>query len=554
MCIALHIFGDQNISIADLERMDTDNPHGIGIAYLDPDTGKIRIRKGLSLKELAWLQPDLPRPFLLHFRWATIGPKVPALAHPFALGINAFSTDLDQQCEAALIHNGGWVGWRGWTLPDGIKESNVSDTQVAAYVIGAGHPEIRKDVSWSNAIIMRREGKAVVSEHGRWTAIPGMAGVSASNLSWQTRARGAVFESPYGKWHPGSWVGGKWQEGHFERNSRSQSYYDSWDQDITPIPTTGGKTAPLMAGLVSTGVHSGHVAPHPNGIVTSPTDRRTIPGVDGRTFKTPWCASNRAPFGSKPCADCGYYSCVCGYSDQTCELAISRRVSGLDPDRGAPLYVADRIALGYLPIDATPLNADSPPVVDGMTHKQRKALVARNRSSRRTIRKEAERTIKAITACPEGTAKLIRTIAEVEIRAKGIGAPIRIASGKYQPPVADRGCTAGICYCPSNGPCPQSLRLAAIAEASDGDPVAVELDAFDEINYRDPLADAHKGPSFVDEYEAVQRALALGNDRGWDQDDAISFEQAIEDLIDPVPSDPEYGRGVETWDMGGEGG
>lgn len=697
MCVALTINGEASIPIADLERMDNDNPHGIGVAYLDSAVGKIKIRKGLTLKDLAWIQADLPRPFLMHFRWATIGPKVPRLAHPFALGHDAFSPDLEQWCTAALIHNGGWGDWRKWILPDGVKDGDVSDTQVAAYVIGAGHPEVRRDVGWSNAIIKlgawRGTPIALVTEHGTWQDVPGMKGVRASNLNWQTRARGVVTSygssdyhgytgGAYGKYTPAVWKDGKMiSPGMYESAGTAQPYkgatvanttrptpttrqgshsmYENWERDVTPVPSrrtpgiqiirAAGQTmadkpcdvcryyvcacpppadGALMSGLVPVGVRSGDVKPHSYVAGRSGVAYSTE-GVGGRLFNTSWGARNRAPAGASPCGVCTYFACVCGYSDGTKELIVSRRVSGLDGDPGAPIVakatsedasIVERVNRGTLPInvledltplDLTPLNPDAPAevteeaiaalksaratthqqardVMRHMTHKEAKAKIARNRTERRAVRRKAQLAIDAIPKCPRATAEMILNLAEREIVTRGLSAPPRNDTSKSArlrsmhkrieeagtkvAPANDRGCTAGVCYCPGADACDTSKRLAALAEAcSDAETDKrlaamaeasghVEIDEREEITYRtigmrDPVIEAH-ATYLHEDMARVQRALTDG-DYGKDDGAIMSFgeDEDTDEIATPRELDPEYARGVESWDMmGGEGG
>lgn len=167
MCIAAVIYED--LPMADLQRMEDHNPHGGGIAYLGKSGRGVRYRKGLSAAEIHAIQAKIPRPYLLHFRWATHGDRSPRLAHPFPIGVNAFSDALKGSAPAVLVHNGVWHAYERYAPRNFTKEdlAMCSDTQIAAWY--ASHDEsVLDDVDWSTAVGRAFDGNFMVTLRGRW--------------------------------------------------------------------------------------------------------------------------------------------------------------------------------------------------------------------------------------------------------------------------------------------------------------------------------------------------------------------------------------------------
>ncbi len=182
MCVAVVIQGPSP-TISELCDMEISNPHGAGLAWADPGRNGVAYTKGLDALEVHRLLQDMPRPALLHFRWATHGPKVPRLCHPFPLGPKAIlSTSLEGIArDGVLIHNGVWSGFEKH-VPKWLDKSEWSDTAVGAYV-ARDNPSILKDMSWATATgHLGPEGELIVHRTGGWAEHEGNM---YSNLSWQ---------------------------------------------------------------------------------------------------------------------------------------------------------------------------------------------------------------------------------------------------------------------------------------------------------------------------------------------------------------------------------
>lgn len=184
MCVAIVV--EESISLATLLACENANPHGAGVAWGYGD--RVRYRKGLEAMDIWRMLDALPRPFLLHFRWATHGPRVPHLAHPFPLGDRALiSRATEGVAEGVLIHNGVWNDYKRW-VPDWVTAENWSDTAVAAYVAGNVGEEILDHVGWSTATARAAgDGRLDVTMRGRWMSHSD--GNHYSNLSWLPRPR-----------------------------------------------------------------------------------------------------------------------------------------------------------------------------------------------------------------------------------------------------------------------------------------------------------------------------------------------------------------------------
>jgi predicted glutamine amidotransferase len=182
MCIAAII--SVPLSADDLKLMDESNPHGGGVAWVD--CGELRFRRGLGPGEIHAMQEsgELTLPYLLHFRWATQGDRVPELTHPFPIGLRAMFGELEGTAESVLIHNGTWSMQDRWlraleSVPSDVIES-ASDTAIIAWLL-QDNPHLINQVRWATAIGTVRAGVLHVETTGTWTEHEGN---QYSNLHW----------------------------------------------------------------------------------------------------------------------------------------------------------------------------------------------------------------------------------------------------------------------------------------------------------------------------------------------------------------------------------
>jgi hypothetical protein len=181
MCVAAVIEGD--LAPRDIEAMDDANPHGAGVAY--GHGPRVSYLKGLTVRDVKRLAVTLPRPFLLHFRWATHGGVKAHLTHPFPIGSRAvISRSLQGSADSVLIHNGVWRDYEKFA-PPWVDKERWSDTAIAAYAAGEFGEEILDHVGWSTAVARAAgQGRLDITLRGRWMD---HGGNTYSNLSWIPR-------------------------------------------------------------------------------------------------------------------------------------------------------------------------------------------------------------------------------------------------------------------------------------------------------------------------------------------------------------------------------
>lgn len=187
MCVAVVVTDERPPTVAELEAMENANPHGAGIAWPDIRDGNPgwRYFKGVTAADIAAILPQVPRPALLHFRWATHGPKADYLCHPFPVGDRALEDPaVDSWAPKVLIHNGVWTEyWRH--LPSWARRLDpyISDTTVMAYVAEQDE-SILETVSWSTAVGKYNGNTPSVTTRGRWMTHNNN---QFSNMSWQVK-------------------------------------------------------------------------------------------------------------------------------------------------------------------------------------------------------------------------------------------------------------------------------------------------------------------------------------------------------------------------------
>lgn len=221
MCVAAII--NQPVSLAYLKEMEDSNPHGGGVAWPDYAAGVMRFRKGLDHRQIHAMQEtgELAYPYLLHFRWATEGDKVPQMTHPFPVGVRALFGELEGAADRVLIHNGtmSWAQQKYW-VPDTDYMYHIpwelinraSDTAIAAWLMTEpGSEDILKALKWATCVGSVRDGKLVTELEGDWENFEGN---QYSNLHWlpySARGRG-------GSYFPAAWdwegAGAEWEGGH----------------------------------------------------------------------------------------------------------------------------------------------------------------------------------------------------------------------------------------------------------------------------------------------------------------------------------------------------
>jgi hypothetical protein len=239
MCVACIIYSRETLE--HFQMMEKSNPHGAGVAWVDTTSKgerKVFFSKGLTAEDIFQLQEDgvLTYPYLAHFRWATHGPKVPELTHPFPLGGDALFPDCEGEVDSVLIHNGVWYQYKSH-LPAWLKDSkydklveSLSDTQLAAY-LAKGNPAILEDIDWATAVMsVEVDGQAKIESRGRWY---NLWGNYYSNHNWCPHA-----DMPKNWWDKG--LDAK-PPGYIKSEKRSPSTWNSYPGSGSGSYTSGNQ-------------------------------------------------------------------------------------------------------------------------------------------------------------------------------------------------------------------------------------------------------------------------------------------------------------------------
>jgi hypothetical protein len=193
MCV-IAICRERNLTRLEVEQMDAANPHGIGVAWASRKRGVVQFAKGLSVDETLALLPKIPKPYIVHFRFASVGSITPALCHPFPIHPAPSDAVRGATKEGVLFHNGTWGDWKNGfdavkelgaiareTTHDGWSDSRVMAALAAAY---ATHAVAEIVGATQRLAVLRPSGK--IETYGAWTK---HHGIEVSNLWWTFQSK-----------------------------------------------------------------------------------------------------------------------------------------------------------------------------------------------------------------------------------------------------------------------------------------------------------------------------------------------------------------------------
>jgi hypothetical protein len=132
MCLLI-VGKDQFPSEELLRAGEKANMHGAGIAFVDGD--KVQWMKGLKVEDLMEFQYITGSPFMIHFRWASVGGVKPELTHPFPVTKNA-GTALQGRANMVMAHNGHLSNWQELMIASNLEIPGGpwSDTRAMAFL------------------------------------------------------------------------------------------------------------------------------------------------------------------------------------------------------------------------------------------------------------------------------------------------------------------------------------------------------------------------------------------------------------------------------------
>lgn len=190
----------------ELEQANKVNGDGIGVAWHDKEKGYVRWTKGLDLKTVQEMAADLPLPYAIHFRLASIGPKVPGLTHPFPVEYKVRLDLMGRTSRGVIMHNGSWFAWDK-AVPVGIIKKGVwSDSRAIAWRLARA----KTREAFDEQLIKKIPGKFAYV-HGTGIATYGefdlvRPGLSASNLYWKH------YRHSYPEYMGGPYYGGHYDD------------------------------------------------------------------------------------------------------------------------------------------------------------------------------------------------------------------------------------------------------------------------------------------------------------------------------------------------------
>lgn len=140
MCVIIAVKEGQNCPpLKMLQDAQKNNPDGAGVAWVDREF--VKWKKNLKAEKLYEIGQEIPSPFLIHFRLASIGGKSPHLCHPFPVS-KTVPLDLGGAIRGrVLVHNGHWSDWKKVCLDTLVKrgghfpEGKFSDTRAIAWLV-----------------------------------------------------------------------------------------------------------------------------------------------------------------------------------------------------------------------------------------------------------------------------------------------------------------------------------------------------------------------------------------------------------------------------------
>ena len=110
MCIIL-LAENKQLTKGILEKAESANPHGAGIAWINQKTKKVQWIKAenLNAKKIYKIikSKKIQLPYIVHFRITSIGETCDKLCHPFSLNAKLNENELiGSSEEGVLFHNG----------------------------------------------------------------------------------------------------------------------------------------------------------------------------------------------------------------------------------------------------------------------------------------------------------------------------------------------------------------------------------------------------------------------------------------------------------------
>ena len=224
-------------ALSDLLACEGQNSDGGGMAWATPKG--VEFRKGLDAREMHQILKGLKRqtPWVVHFRFATVGEAQPGLCHPFPID-RMTDLNLDGVTDQVLFHNGTVRDWKervlDFALDPKVKVTvpagEWSDSRAVAWLLALNDSIRPLRFMEGKFVVLGRKGAKVFPEGGAGWSNRG--GCLFSNLNWTRH------------------LGGKPKQSYFRRNDSSGLLDEAkaWVASMPLVPPPSMPTAPKGLG------------------------------------------------------------------------------------------------------------------------------------------------------------------------------------------------------------------------------------------------------------------------------------------------------------------
>ncbi|MBW6469639.1 MAG: hypothetical protein K0A90_00275 [Methanosarcinaceae archaeon] len=206
-----------------LKNCEESNGDGAGISWREGN--KIKWSKGHNAEEIYTLSQSVELPFIVHFRFATVGGSIKELCHPFSVTKDV-KTTLKGSAKEVIMHNGHWSNWSealknnmicsSARIPTGVW----SDTRAIAYFTnrcGSGFLQMLDE-----KVVLFNMKHITIFGSG-WTEEDN--GIIYSNTEYKGRYKSVYREE--------KWTNRHYRNGYYKKNGHSygQDYEDNTLED-----------------------------------------------------------------------------------------------------------------------------------------------------------------------------------------------------------------------------------------------------------------------------------------------------------------------------------
>ena len=177
---------DKRPSLRDLRACELQNPDGAGIAW--SADGAASFEKGLDAEQVHRILRGLPKgtPYVVHFRYATVGEPEPGLTHPFPIGARTSLRTSGRQLRRVLFHNGTWPRWKAaLSAVKGKRPAGPwSDSRALAFLLSKVGEVWLDEIDCKFAVLHGDGVRVYPSDQTGWTE---RDGILYSNTYWMRR-------------------------------------------------------------------------------------------------------------------------------------------------------------------------------------------------------------------------------------------------------------------------------------------------------------------------------------------------------------------------------